>query len=307
MKLPADLIKLPWQFDAERLSDEIARIPAEDWTRNPSNLAGNSALILVSVNGEINDDFAISGSMKPTKHLKACPYLQQVFAAFDTPISRSRLMQLGPGAEVGIHLDARYHWFRRIRIHVPIITNPEVKFFSNGETQHMAAGESWTFNSAKPHGGENLGKESRLHLVIDTKVSDALNEHIQNAVHLPPKFVDYQPDQKVVLPMEPYLFEVLTPPEIDALLDDICQYVQSELPIERWTSLRNNVQAFKQKWATVFHQYGHNEAGKRAYEQLILWFRVEIKSYVDRLIPIHALSRFNLAVIDGMLTITNRD
>ena len=305
-RLPSDLIKLPWQFDSERLVYEIAQIPQSEWTRNPSKLAGNSALILVSVDGEINDKFAIAGPMKATKHLGACPYMQQVFATLDAPISRSRLMRLAPGAPVGTHLDARYHWFRRIRIHIPVITNPAVKFTCNEQTVHMAAGEAWTFNSAKPHGVVNPSDQERIHLVIDTKGSEALNEVIQNAAHLSPRFVPYVPDQQVEVPLEPYFFEVLTPQEIDSLLDSISQYVQGELSAEQWAYLTDKADIFKQKWRTVFAQYGHHEAGKSAYEQLIAWFRSEIKAQVDHLIPKHAMSRFYLAVIDGMLTISNR-
>lgn len=307
MKLPADLIKLPWQFDSERLAYEIGQIPDSEWTRNPSKLTGNSALILVSTNGEINDQFAIAGQMKPTKHLMACPYLQQVFAAIDAPISRSRLMRLAPGAKVGIHLDARYHWFRRIRIHIPIITNPDVRFICKGESVHMKAGESWTFNSAKPHGGGNDGAAYRTHLVIDTKGSASLDEVIQQASQLPTRFVPYEPERSVQIPMESYFFEVLTPDEIDGLLDGIYQYVRDNLMAEQRTTLKNNVSALKQHWKEVFNQYGHNEVGKEAYAQLIDWFREKIKVQVDHLIPKLELSRFYLAVIDGMLTVTNRE
>ncbi len=196
MELPSDLLKLPLQFDSERLAYEIAQIPRSEWTRNPSGLPGNSALILVSVNGEINDDFAISGPMQTTKHLMACPYMQQVFVSLDAPISRSRLMRLAPGAAAGMHLDARYHWFRRIRIHVPIITNPAARFTCNGQTIHMAAGEAWTFNSAKPHAAENPADQGRINLVIDTKGSDTLNKLIQNSEQLPTRFIPYEPDKK---------------------------------------------------------------------------------------------------------------
>jgi len=151
MKLPSELVKLPLKFDNERLVKEISRFSPSDWTSNPSGLAGNSALILVSVKGEINDEFAIAGQMQPTEFLLCSPYLQQVFQAIAAPISRSRLMRISPGAQIGNHLDARYHWYRRIRIHIPVVTHSAIKFNCNGKNVHMGAGEAWTFDGSLPH------------------------------------------------------------------------------------------------------------------------------------------------------------
>ena len=100
MKLLSELVKLPLRFDSRRLVEEISQFSPSDWTTNPSGLVGNSALILVSVKGEINDEFAISGQMQPTNFLLRSPYLQQVLKAIAAPISRTRLMRIAPGAKV---------------------------------------------------------------------------------------------------------------------------------------------------------------------------------------------------------------
>lgn len=306
MKLPSDLLKLPLKFDGEHLAHEIAQIPRSEWTTNPSGLYGNSALILVSVNGEINDDFAISGQMQATKHLKLCPYIQQIFAALKAPISRSRLMILAPGASADMHLDARYHWYRRIRIHIPIVTNSENFFTCNGETIHMKAGEVWTFNSAKPHAAENFSNQERIHLVIDTKGSAELDYLLQNAENLPEKFIAYDSDIQSDFEIEPYFFEVLTPDEVDMMFDNIFKYVRNQLTLRQWESLLISADTIKQQWRQVFAQYGHDESGKTAYQQLIKSFVDEIKKPIDHLVPKHDMSRFYLEVISGMLTITNR-
>jgi hypothetical protein len=306
MKLPSDLLKLPLKLDGERLADEVAQIPPSEWTSNPSGLYGNSALILVSVNGEINDDFAISGQMQATKYLKACPYMQQVFAALKAPISRSRLMKLTPGSAAGMHLDARYHWYRRIRIHIPIVTDTEVFFTCNGETVHMKIGEVWTFNSAKPHAAENFSNQERTHLVIDTKGSPELDYLLQNAENLSEKFIAYAPDILADFEIEPYFFEVLTPDEIEIMLDNIYKYVRNQLTLRQWNSLLASADAIKQQWREVFAQYGHDKSGKTAYQQLIKKFVDEVKKPIDHLVPKHEMSRFYLEVISGMLTMTNR-
>jgi hypothetical protein len=306
MKLPSDLLKLPLKIDAERLAYEVGQIPHSAWSTNPSGLYGNSGLVLVSVNGEINDDFAISGPMQATKHLLTCPYMQQIFAALKAPISRSRLMMLAPSASANTHLDARYHWFRRIRIHIPVVTNPEAFFTCNGETVHMEAGEVWTFNSAKPHAAENFSDKGRIHLVIDTKGSPELDELLQNAKHLPEQFIPYDPDMQASLEIEPYFFEVLTPDEITMMFDHVYQYVRNQLTLRQAEALLTSASMIKQGWQEAFAQYGHSVSGKATYQQLIEQFVAEIKQPIDHLIPKHDMSRFYLEVISGMFTMTNR-
>ncbi|MGK7876355.1 MAG: hypothetical protein AB4426_24575 [Xenococcaceae cyanobacterium] len=107
-----EFAKLPLYLDAERLAQEISQFRESDWTSHPTGFEGNSAIILVSVGGGINDEFAISGQMQPTSFLRRCPYLQQFMQAIAAPISRSRLMRLAPGAEVPLHKDTYYHWYQ---------------------------------------------------------------------------------------------------------------------------------------------------------------------------------------------------
>jgi hypothetical protein len=76
-------------------------------------------------------------------------------------------MRLAPGAEVQEHVDFNYHWYSRVRIHVPIITEPTVRFFCGQEEVHMAAGEAWLFDSWRRHRVVNGSALDRIHLVID--------------------------------------------------------------------------------------------------------------------------------------------
>lgn len=171
MRLPAPFIKLPLRFDAARLRAEIDRFPEREWRAHPQGYAGNSALILVSHEGGENDD--TSGRMGPAPRLAGAPYLRQVMASFQTVLGRSRLMRLDPGAEVTPHSDVDYYWWDRIRIHVPIVTDPSVRFNCDGTEIHMAEGEAWIFDNWRPHRVINGSGIHRVHLVIDTVGSAA--------------------------------------------------------------------------------------------------------------------------------------
>ena len=70
------------------------------WMPHPSGLEGNSAVALISREGQDNDEFG--GFMKPTAHLDKCEYHKQVMASFEEVLARSRLMKLEAGSKVSM-------------------------------------------------------------------------------------------------------------------------------------------------------------------------------------------------------------
>ena len=171
MNLDTEFIRLPLRFDVERLRTELAQFSEDEWLPHATGFPGNSSIPLISLNGEYND--ALHGPMRPTAALARCPYIQQIMGEFGEVFSRSRLMRLEAGCEVPPHVDVNYHWHRRVRIHIPITTTEEVLFHCNGHHVHMAAGESWIFNSWVDHSVQNNSDQTRVHLVLDTTGSPA--------------------------------------------------------------------------------------------------------------------------------------
>ena len=165
MELDRPFLQLPFLFDTEVLTAEVDRLVPENWLAHPSGLSGNTAVPLVSINGEPRDGF--DGPMAATAVLRRSPYILQVVSSFGEVVARSRLMRLAPGAEVQEHVDFNYHWYSRVRIHVPIVTEPTVRFFCGAEEVHMAAGEAWLFDSWRRHRVVNGSAKDRIHLVVD--------------------------------------------------------------------------------------------------------------------------------------------
>jgi len=166
MRLSRPFFQLPVLFDVARLQAEVAALPSEAWVSHPDRLPGNSAARLISAGGAETD--AVHGQMLPTRWLEGAPYLQQVLAGFGVVWSRSRLMRLAPGAGVPEHADINYHWHTRVRLHIPVFTQPAVRFHCDGEAVHMAAGEAWIFDNWRRHHVENKASAERIHLVADT-------------------------------------------------------------------------------------------------------------------------------------------
>ena len=60
--------------------------------------------------------------------------------------------------------------FNKVRLHIPIQTNPGVYFYVDDERIHMKLGGLYYVNFSKVHWVKNGGKEVRLHLVLDLEV-----------------------------------------------------------------------------------------------------------------------------------------
>lgn len=166
MRLPKPFYRLPVRFDAARLREEVGALPAAAWAAHPGKIEGNSSVRLISVAGGETDD--VNGVMLPTQHLQRCPYVRQILASFGVVWSRSRFMRLAPHSNVPEHADINYHWFNRVRLHIPVITRPEVRFHCGDQSVHMAAGEAWLFDNWRLHRVENPCADERIHLVADT-------------------------------------------------------------------------------------------------------------------------------------------
>ncbi len=93
-----------------------------------------------------------------------------------------RLLKLAAGAQVHEHKD-RDLCFEEglVRFHIPVITNDEVEFYLDKERMHLKEGECWYMNFNLPHALHNKSNSDRIHLVIDGRVNDWVQELFSSA------------------------------------------------------------------------------------------------------------------------------
>jgi len=180
MKLQVPFLQLPLAFDAEALAAEIAAIGESSWRPHPQGFPGNDALTLITTHGDPDSD-ALAGAMRPTPHLERCPYLMQVLASIGGTWGRTRLMRLSGQAEVSAHVDIHYYWRERARVHVPIVTQPTVRFVCGDAETNMRAGECWIFDTWRLHNVFNDHSLPRIHLVADTVGGEGFWNHLAGA------------------------------------------------------------------------------------------------------------------------------
>jgi hypothetical protein len=288
MKLEAPFIKLPFRFDAARLQEEIAALPAEAWVRHPNNLDGNSALRLITVGGGENDD--VAGAMAPTPHLLASPYLQQVLAHFGVVWSRSRLMKLGAGATVPAHTDINYHWHHRVRLHIPIATTPDVKFFCDDQVVHMAQGESWIFDNWRVHKVENNSAIERVHLVADTTGNSRFWDmaHAAATQAIEPQTIPYRPGARVGIATEQHnVYRVMPPSEVDDLLRDLLGDTLSLKPgdagRDEMGRFERVLYGFRQDWRQLWSLFADGDKGVPHYRKRLEMLLQQVQALGDDL------------------------
>jgi len=168
-------LRLPFDFDPQRLQADLESALCESWTPhfNRDYYHGDwSGLALRAVKGALDplhsNERHSPESFADAPVLDRCEYFREALAAFQCPLKAVRLLRLRAGSIIKEHSDDDLGFDRgEIRIHVPIVSNPEVEFYLAGERIVLNEGECWYLDLSRLHRVQNLGATDRVHLVID--------------------------------------------------------------------------------------------------------------------------------------------
>lgn len=187
-------IRFTNHFDAEKMKQELNTLETGLWRDhyNRNNYEGSwSTIQLRSVNGQLDNNTAIQSSalqgdhtFKDTPLLDHCPYIKEVIGFFKMEKTAVRLMKLDAGAVIKPHSDHCLNFEEgEVRIHIPVITDTQVKFFLEEEQIPMQEGSCWYLNLSLQHSVNNESNTDRVHLVIDGIVNDWLKEYFGDGQH----------------------------------------------------------------------------------------------------------------------------
>jgi len=174
-------LRLPFSFDTERLQADVQLLDSLQWKSHYQVLHYEgewSGIPLRSIDGDAGSLY-ISAQENPiykdTVFLQKTNYLKEVLQHFQCPLKAVRLLKLNAGAVIKEHRDAELYFEKgEARIHIPIITDDAVGFYTGNERLFMREGECWYVNFNLPHRITNNSSINRIHLVIDADVNDWL-------------------------------------------------------------------------------------------------------------------------------------
>jgi len=100
----------------------------------------------------------------------ALPLMNDILERFYPPggtVIRAMAAKLLAGAKITPHTDKHPSFHRGHRIHVPITTNPRVRFMIDGKPYQFRVGEAYEINNQKTHSVMNKGKDDRITFIFD--------------------------------------------------------------------------------------------------------------------------------------------
>lgn len=172
--------KLPFSFDADKLKAELNEF-INLWSAHFNTSCYEGSWSGVSLRGSAQSFHPLSvegnGSIIDSHLLDDMSYTREIIEQIQTEKQSIRYLKLGPGSSIKPHKD-RDLVFQQgvIRLHIPVLTHPDVIFTVGGQVCHMPAGECWFADFSQEHSVENRSLTDRIHLVIDCEVNKWLHD-----------------------------------------------------------------------------------------------------------------------------------
>tara|TARA_B110000438_G_C15788360_1_gene639486 strand:- start:324 stop:896 length:573 start_codon:yes stop_codon:yes gene_type:complete len=101
---------------------------------------------------------------------EALPLMNDIIERFYPPggtVIRAMAANLLPGGTISPHWDKHPSFHCGHRIHVPITSNPRVRFMIDGQPYRFNLGEAYEINNQKTHSVMNKGKDARITFIFD--------------------------------------------------------------------------------------------------------------------------------------------
>lgn len=177
--------RLPLQLDLALLREALAGVDSSQWREhfNRDYFQGQwSGVVLISAaDAHELAPGREAAVQRPAWHAE--PRWQQALQALPVELVSARLLRLGPGSRILEHCDPDLQGAQADRrLHIPLISPPQVDFMLDGQRIPMAAGECWYLDLARPHSVINRDSRERIHLVLDCRPGPWLEQAIHEGV-----------------------------------------------------------------------------------------------------------------------------
>ncbi len=164
-------------YDSSELAEAILAQDGEAWLeelhRQQSYVEHKQTESIVLVFVELDDWPNMTVKKEPGWDRLAdvaVPVMHDIIERFYPPggtIIRAVAAKLLAGGKITSHRDVHPSFHYGHRIHVPITTNPRVRFMIDGQPYRFELGRVYEINNQKIHGVMNKGTEDRITFIFD--------------------------------------------------------------------------------------------------------------------------------------------
>ena len=109
----------------------------------------------------------------------ALPVMNDIITRLYPPggtVIRAMAAKLLAGKKITPHVDKHPSFHKGHRIHIPITTNPRVRFMIDGRPYQFKVGEAYELNNQKQHSVMNKGAEDRITFIFDYVPAESVQE-----------------------------------------------------------------------------------------------------------------------------------
>lgn len=176
MKLPGLLFRV-LDVDVSELREEVNKLTNEQWidwelrqNRYKVHSATQSYPFYFSEYGETAKPYNLDTKLwELTK-----PIIEKIEQLYNRRAEVSLLVKLLPFKSIRPHTDGG--WFINThRIHIPIITDPNILFILDGKKFHLEYGYAYEMNNVVEHSVVNPTNIGRVHLMVDLHPQKPIN------------------------------------------------------------------------------------------------------------------------------------
>ena len=164
-------------IDSAALRDKILSIDPQAWFDNSYRQQAydvhtyTQSLVMIFTTGEGWPNIEVSKeSAWDLLADEAVPLMHSILEKFYPPggtIVRAMAAKLVTGGVIKPHVDKHPSFHAGHRIHVPITTNPRVRFMIDGQPYQFDVGHAYEINNQKRHSVMNKGKDDRITFIFD--------------------------------------------------------------------------------------------------------------------------------------------
>jgi len=195
-------VRLPRQFDVQLMVRDLEALQESKRAAQPGPYHKGewTGIALYSMGGKQSAFPSAAGTdhYRETEELQRAPYFKQILTELQCPKEVVRILFLPPGGHIKDHFDFHTSFqFGLLRLHIPIITHPQVAFIIDGERQTWNPGELWYGDFSKVHSVKNDSDIVRVHMVIDLQI----NAFLLNL--FPPDFVERRRAEGISITTDP--------------------------------------------------------------------------------------------------------